>query len=373
MAEKILNRKSGDLASRRRRSLCRSVISLADRPVDYVTSLCHDDRQSRFPLRSPPLPRGSNNVVSSRLCGEKSVTGTQPLVDNLYQVPMAIGMDSATGHYYARNRNYSPSLGSVSRQEPKSRLSAGAAHREINQDPAGYINGANTYQFVESNPVGNVDPWGLSAIYDEMMANASPPIPAGGAATITIYVVDRSGGVRTGSNPEGNACHIDMVIPGVGVVGYYGIGHGGAGNDYGIGDTGFWNDSYKDFERDPNGGYGRPMDVNPPGPGLNGGYLCTVASVQITPSQLKRMRGELKNLEGHPGTFDIVTNNCSENAVKVLNAGGLFPNEYPLGIDTPQHLIDQLQKQYGVNVYTGYTVENAGGGVRIIHAGSEPK
>ena len=44
----------------------------------------------------------------------------------------------------ARNRNYSPSLG-----------------RWINQDPAGYINGANTYQFVESNPANAVDPWGL--------------------------------------------------------------------------------------------------------------------------------------------------------------------------------------------------------------------
>ena len=89
-------------------------------------------------------------------------TGTQPLVNNLYQVPMAIGMDSVTGHYYARNRNYSPSLGTVSRQEPKSRLSAGAAPREINQDPAGYIDGANTYQFVMGNPVGKVDPWGLA-------------------------------------------------------------------------------------------------------------------------------------------------------------------------------------------------------------------
>ena len=71
-------------------------------------------------------------------------------------------LDPVTGLYYARNRNYDPSLGSVLRQEPKSRLSAGAAHREINQDPAGYINGANTYQFVMSNPVGNVDPNGLS-------------------------------------------------------------------------------------------------------------------------------------------------------------------------------------------------------------------
>jgi RHS repeat-associated protein len=62
-------------------------------------------------------------------------------VHNLYQ---GMTLDPVTGLYYARNRNYSPSLG-----------------RWINQDPAGYINGANTYQFVMSNPVGNVDPEGL--------------------------------------------------------------------------------------------------------------------------------------------------------------------------------------------------------------------
>ena len=66
--------------------------------------------------------------------------GTQPIVDNLYQ---GMALDPMTGLYYARNRNYSPSLG-----------------RWINQDPAGYINGANTYQFVESNPVNAVDPNG---------------------------------------------------------------------------------------------------------------------------------------------------------------------------------------------------------------------
>ena len=71
--------------------------------------------------------------------------GTQPLVNNLYQVPMASGMDSVAGLYYERNRNHPPSLGSVSRQ-----------------DPLQYINGANTYQFVMGNPVGHVDPWGTA-------------------------------------------------------------------------------------------------------------------------------------------------------------------------------------------------------------------
>ena len=74
--------------------------------------------------------------------------GTQPVVQNLYQ---GMQLDAVTGLYYARNRNYSPSLG-----------------RWISQDPAGYINGANTYQFVMSNPVGNVDPSGLGTPYGGM-------------------------------------------------------------------------------------------------------------------------------------------------------------------------------------------------------------
>jgi len=114
--------------------------------------------------------------------------------------------------HYARNRNYSPSLESVLRQEPKSRLSTGVAHREINQDPAGYpgaaahcrgvgtgfrgadeerkciehrslplnINGANMYQFVMSNPVGNVDPWGLEMPMDPAEPLPPFPIPEGG-------------------------------------------------------------------------------------------------------------------------------------------------------------------------------------------------
>ena len=66
---------------------------------------------------------------------------TQPLVNNLYQ---GMTLDAVTGLYYERNRDYSPTLG-----------------RWMEQDPAQFINGANTYQFVNSSPVGMVDPEGL--------------------------------------------------------------------------------------------------------------------------------------------------------------------------------------------------------------------
>ena len=66
--------------------------------------------------------------------------GTQPLVNNLYQ---GMTLDAVTGLYYERFRNYSPSLGTW-----------------ISQDPSQYINGADTYQFVGSGPVGATDPLG---------------------------------------------------------------------------------------------------------------------------------------------------------------------------------------------------------------------
>src|SRR5437588_458005 len=47
--------------------------------------------------------------------------------------------------YSQRNRDYSASLG-----------------RWGEQDPAGYVDGANLYQFVTSNPLGKQDPLGLA-------------------------------------------------------------------------------------------------------------------------------------------------------------------------------------------------------------------
>ena len=66
--------------------------------------------------------------------------GTQPVVNNLYQ---GMTLDAVTGLYDERFRNYSPSLATW-----------------ISQDPLSYVNGANTYQFVMSDPIGEVDPTG---------------------------------------------------------------------------------------------------------------------------------------------------------------------------------------------------------------------
>ena len=84
-------------------------------------------------------PYGSITVLNADWSTPPS--GTQPVVNNLYQ---GLTLDSVTGLYYSRFRNYNPSLGMW-----------------ISQDPLSYVNGANTYQFVESGPVGMVDAAGL--------------------------------------------------------------------------------------------------------------------------------------------------------------------------------------------------------------------
>ncbi len=71
-------------------------------------------------------------------------TGTVPMANNLHQ---GMALDPVTGLYYERARWYSPSLGTWT-----------------SQDPLQYINGADTYQFVMSNPVGRVDPFGLAGV-----------------------------------------------------------------------------------------------------------------------------------------------------------------------------------------------------------------
>ena len=85
-------------------------------------------------------PYGSLTVLNADFSAPPA--GTQPISDYLYQ---GMTLDAVTGLYYARNRNYSPSLGVWT-----------------SQDPAQYINGANTYQMEMSGPVGAVDPSGLS-------------------------------------------------------------------------------------------------------------------------------------------------------------------------------------------------------------------
>lgn len=75
--------------------------------------------------------------------------------------------------YYYRHRYYKPSLG-----------------RFISEDPIGLAGGTNLYAYVGGNPVGRIDPLGLSDVTFDR-----------GAGTITIY---DSQGNQVGQYPAGN-------------------------------------------------------------------------------------------------------------------------------------------------------------------------
>ncbi len=98
--------------------------------------------------------------------------------------------DSDFSRHYARKRNYSPSIG-----------------RSISQDPLQYINGANTYQFVMSNPVNGTDPLGLWHWYEpwtwpiwhstpaKVAVDTAKHVPPGGEfceALGTLYGISKS-------------------------------------------------------------------------------------------------------------------------------------------------------------------------------------
>ena len=106
-------------------------------------------------------PTGDTTILNADFSTPPA--GTQPISDYLYQ---GMTLDAVTGLYYERNRNYSPSLAVWT-----------------SQDPAGYVNGANTYQFIESNPVDETDAAGLKFVI--VAAGPNPAAPS--AATIQKY------------------------------------------------------------------------------------------------------------------------------------------------------------------------------------------
>jgi RHS repeat-associated protein len=114
---------------------------------------------------------------------EKIRRRTRPLVNNLYQ---GMTLDAATGLYDERNCDYSPSLG-----------------RWMEQDPAQFINGANTYQFVNSSPVGNVDAEGLAGATVTGSAVPAPPSTPGTSPAKPPGSGTVGAGATTGSVPTG--------------------------------------------------------------------------------------------------------------------------------------------------------------------------
>ena len=143
----------------------RGKLLIAGRIADaYVNSTIFTGPGTDVALRQEPKSRGQPGRASGRRAVPREFTdddvqssyGANEIIYCDYPdhsiVIMVIGTglyDPETEVYYVRNRGYNPALG-----------------RWIQRDPLQYINGANTYQFVMSNPVNGTDPLGLWHWYE---------------------------------------------------------------------------------------------------------------------------------------------------------------------------------------------------------------
>ena len=254
--------------------------------------------------------------------------------------------------------------------------------RWLTRDPIEYQGGINLYgylggmatalidwrgtgPFIEARALEHVINYGAAEAEKRREREMTAPCCENGKQIprVPVYVINRSGGVRTNDNPLGNSGHIDMAIHGIGMFGFYGYGPGTSGNEVGMGFHGYWNYSYHRFA------FGKVPRANY----IDGraGLLSTICVVMVCPRQVREMAQKLHQLERHPGKFDIVGNNCSTHACDVLGAGGILRRGIP-GLDTPQNLEDALVRRYKAKCFNGYTKLSPSNDLTIIHSGKAP-
>ena len=282
--------------------------------------------------------------------------------------------DAETELYHTLRRTYDPETG-----------------RWLQIDPIGYADGMNLYGYVRSNPVTYFDPFGLSCVggacgvgslKDDLIGLlasgfADGPSCCGGKSydqekeccennriveKQPVYIINRGGPNQGGSkkgSPDWTGGHIDLSVPDLGMIGFYGTGAGGILPGMGL--EGYFNHSWQEWARPGrmggrgwyiNGQYGPVLNDN--GQWVNSsGVLSIICEVKVCPFIAKKMIERYGELRANPGKFNIVGRNCSTVANQILSAGGVTPNEIP-GIDNPQSLIKELEKN-GAKCFKGYT------------------
>lgn len=204
--------------------------------------------------------------------------------------------DPETGWYYYRNRTLDPRAGRFTSRDPLG----------IWGDDANLGNGQT---YVANNPWSVLDPLGLQG---EACCNGVRYDPETHCcennvvvAKQSVYVINRSGGARTGWRGG----HIDMALPGSGLVGFFGTGNGGRSNGIGMGMDGQFNNNIDEWI---NGPAARPPYVVGEGQDFTTadgrtvhvpGLLSTICEIKVCPDQVKKMGTEAGSVDATPGTF----------------------------------------------------------------------
>jgi len=85
----------------------------------------------------------------------------------------------------------------------------------------------------------------------------------------------------------------------------------------------------------------------------------------VTPGQAKAFAQSWNAMKSHPGSFNIIGDNCSTHASKAFIEAGVLPGGIP-GLDTPNNLYQQLAstlpgKTSSISGYLGFIKRSTGG------------
>ncbi len=261
----------------------------------------------------------------------------------------------------------------------------------ISRDPLGYT-ATSLYNYAFSNPIVLIDATGLDATssgnwYSEGTC-CTPDGQKTAFNTVThccengavvrktfIYVINRTNawnGLNL-SNPMDNG-HIDIGIPGMGMVGYYGAENGIGLNDVGIARTGVLNMTQTDWMDGPTQ---RPQYVTGESYDLGGGAgtvsndKSIVCRLWVCPAQITQMKKQISKIQRDPGVFNIAGNNCTSAACNILGSGGVPLNNIVPSFAWPSLLLQTLIQDQGASCQLAHTsVDFATGGISLSN--SEP-
>jgi RHS repeat-associated protein len=253
--------------------------------------------------------------------------------------------------------------------------------RFTSRDPIGEEGGINLMAYVGNNPINFVDPLGLkrksccnfstgtAVEYDDETHCCENSFVV---QKTTVLAVNRSGGKRTGLAGG----HIDLVLPGMGMIGFYGDGNNSSGNSIGLNMDGMlvstrdeWMSTRPHYTIGPDEEiWVKDEDGNVM---IYPAELSTICEVKVCPEQAQRMVSEAKFVRStglaFETTFNIVGHNCSTVACQILSNGGILKDGISY-IDNPQHLLDQLQKKHNAKCHYGYTKMGESGQIEVIDA-----
>ena len=154
---------------------------------------------------------------------------------------------------------------------------------------------------------------------------------------VKIYVINRDL-----SNEKRFGGHIDLILPEMGLIGYYPedsttstsslvFGSNNKGRLY-VGDS--WN------------GYGHTVDFS--------SKKALICELWVCPEDARKMEKHAREIQNDPGIYTAAGGNCATVGCTILSKGGVMNGEIS-SIDNPRNLIDELRNNYGATCRKGYT------------------